>query len=355
MKKGISLMTLVITIVVMTILATTVSVSGVAVYNNYKKVKFATELHFIEQAVDSYYRYNNNYPILDSIVVDISKVSPKASAQFDGENIENGKITLYEIDKSLIGTVETVFGNKKTTDDVYALSYDTGKVYYVKGIKVSLNTFYSLTQELRKSINMDTIKNVGNTDNIIFNKKYSGYTNESETISLEIPDTYENISISVYSNGVLILPNVSTEHQSNRGKYIYTIDPIEQNCDIIVLFNKNKVEKKNIYHVENIDIVKPTFTILDPVKIQDKNGNYKYSIQLDNLNDDLSGIKFIKYENDRIKEDQLSTYFLNNGIIIDKVKPNILTDSTSGYITLYIEDNAGNFSYQYVNINNMEG
>lgn len=343
-------MTLMITVVVMIILTTTVSVSGVVVYNNYKKVKFATEIAFIDQGVNNYYKFNSEYPVSDTVIVDISKLSSNAIEQFKDENIANNKITLYKLDKQLIGKNETIYGNEKTPEDIYAISDVTGRIYYIKGIKSSNTTYYTLTEDLKKIINIDEIKKVESVDNITFEKKYSGYVNTQEQVTIKIPEIYQNVSVSVYSDGILKNSGITKSSNDGKGFDIYITEPILQNSDVVVLYTKNEEQKKQIFSVDNIDTVAPTFDVSVPTKIVDDLGNTYYLVELSNIKDDISGIKSIKYETEKIFSEQINSYFSNNGKNLSKDTYVIKDEVTSGYITVYISDIAGNIAYKYIEV-----
>ena len=158
-KKGISMIVLLITIAVFLILVTVVTISSNKILNNTKKKQFAREIYEVQNLVDKYKYEKEEYPytILDdntneSISIDITD---EIKNQFENENItEDNKVVLYSIDLNKIGAENITRGIKKDNNliDIYAFSNKTGIVYYTDGYKVGNNTYYTLTDELKKII-----------------------------------------------------------------------------------------------------------------------------------------------------------------------------------------------------------
>ena len=141
-KKGVSLVALVATIFIMLIIAGTVTVSFSNIYNSTRKKEFANEIYSIQKLVDQYYFRNNEYPVKEGTTTTVS---------INGANLSLSEIDLYEL-----GANETNRGQRKegNNDDVYLVSEETGKVYYKKGWKIGDNTYYNLTDELKKELGL---------------------------------------------------------------------------------------------------------------------------------------------------------------------------------------------------------
>ena len=158
-KKGISMIVLLITIAVFLILVTVVTISSNKILNNTKKKQFAREIYEVQNLVDKYKYEKEEYPytILDdntneSISIDITD---EIKNQFENENItEDNKVVLYSIDLNKIGAENITRGikNNNNLNDIYAFSNKTGIVYYTDGYKVGNNTYYTLTDELKGQI-----------------------------------------------------------------------------------------------------------------------------------------------------------------------------------------------------------
>ena len=158
-KKGISMIALLITIAVFLILLTVITISSDKIINNTKKKQFAREIYEVQNLVDKYKYEKEEYPytILDdntkeSMSIDITD---DLTDQFDNEGVKEGdKVELYTIDLNKIGAENITRGIKKDNNlkDVYAFSEKTGIVYYIKGYKVGKNVYYTLTDELKGQI-----------------------------------------------------------------------------------------------------------------------------------------------------------------------------------------------------------
>ena len=158
-KKGISMIALLITIAVFLILLTVITISSDKIINNTKKKQFAREIYEVQNLVDKYKYEKEEYPytILDDntkeyISIDITD---DLNDQFDNEGVKEGdKVELYTIDLNKIGAENITRGIKKDNNlkDVYAFSEKTGIVYYIKGYKVGKNVYYTLTDELKGQI-----------------------------------------------------------------------------------------------------------------------------------------------------------------------------------------------------------
>ena len=112
---------------------------------------------FVQEIVNEYKKNTEEYPINNSVSIDLSNVKDSSKFQFDKETKKGQTITLYEIDFSLLEKTDLINGNKKNNDqtDIYAVSEKTGIVYYLKGVKVSNLTYYTLTDDLKEIIGYD--------------------------------------------------------------------------------------------------------------------------------------------------------------------------------------------------------
>ena len=171
-KKGISVIAFIIIIGVMLILISTVTVSLDSVVTNSRKRQFAKEIFEIQTMVDSYKKHNNDYPYIKTAegnkIIELEK-NNKNEDQLASEDIIDNKVELYVINLQKIGVNELSRGYNKDNDvtDVYAFSNKTGKVYYVKGYKVRKNKYYSLTDELKNLIGINT----SNSSNMIIKEE----------------------------------------------------------------------------------------------------------------------------------------------------------------------------------------
>lgn len=350
MKKGISLIVLFIVVLVIIILATTLTVTGINVYNNSKITRFATEMAYVKEALDAYRTQNNGmYPIKDAVVLDISQVSSKAKVQFQDENITDNKVTLYEIDFSLLGVNELSYGNKKEGDktDVYVVSMDTSNVYYAKGYKVNNNTYYTLTDELEEAIGYNINENAINKDGLIFKPSTTEWTNKNVEVEVLVPKVYTSVTITA-KKGNQATKTINSG-VTKEDYVIYSVNGVQGNYDIEVKYQKEGSVKEQLYQVTNVDNVAPTLEIVSQSKMVNEDKNDKKTVIEIKVTDDLSQIAFTKYEDDNIPENIAKQYFSGNGKTVNDDML-IEVEENKSIVTVYVQDKAGNSAYKQVHI-----
>ncbi len=349
MKKGISLIALTTAIVIMVILLTTVTISGIGTANNSKKISFATEIASIQDVVDSYViKTNGEYPVTDSVVVNTTKLSSEAVSQFSGDISAAGdSLVLQKIDYSKIGITTLKYGqiSNSSDNDIYALSTTTGKVYYVKGLSVGTKKYFALTDELRSAIDYSVLSTSSDLiqEGIIFTPSSIKWTNSDVDVTVKIPVTYSTITV---------LANNSTSkvslQETNSDYYVYKISGMSGNYTVQVNYTKDSVTKSAKYDVDNVDKTAPTLTVGTQKILQSSSDSTTYAyIDITEKKDDISGVKVVKYENENIPADKIEDYFKNGGKEV--TKDIIPIDAYVQNMTIYIEDKAGNYAY----INNL--
>lgn len=349
-KRGVSLVVLIATLAIMVLLTTTVTISAAAVSNNAKRVKFATEIAYVQECVNAYNLKNlDSYPVNNSITINLTGVSAKALSQFNNETQTNSQIILYEIDFNLLGKTELKYGNKASNDDVYAVSKDTGKVYYVKGEKIGSDTYFTLTNDLKKVINyVDVSTNQVNKDGIIFLPSTIEWTNQKITADIKVPNNYTAVTVTATQNGSSAA-NMSIS--STNARYnIYTQNTLNSNYEITIMYTDNNISKKQTFNVNNFDSTKPTLTLstLNSIDSQSQKSNY---VKVENTTVGNSGLKVLKYENELIQAHLVPTYFKSNGM---NVENNIIKiPYATRNITVYLEDKAGNYTFKTLDVDKL--
>lgn len=305
MKKGISLVIMLVTIAVILILTSVTVVTGSNIYNNTKKVKFASEISYVEEIVNTY-RLNNNgsYPSSKLVSVDCSSINPVyLNEQFVNEGINNDILALYKIDFSMLNPHELMYTdiNSDSGDNVYCISPTTGRVYFLQGVKIGRKTYYTLTEDLKKSINYVEDNNVN--DGIIFLDDYKG------NLKIKIPDEYTDINITS-SNGEITV----TEDSINEYK-IYNVSYTTGSL-ITVSYKNDNVLKELKYNVGEVSSNKPEFNISEiKTMVNSKTGKEEKYVTLENV---PNNIKVIKYANQVLNESKVRDYFKTSGIEISK-------------------------------------
>lgn len=140
LKKGVSLIILVITIIVLIIITSTVIVSISDITTTTMVAKFGEELKTLEDKIREYYVLNGTLPVYNDAkytAEELTNLNTLGHGRELQNEINKNKDTLstfYEIDYLLIDTVITERGVEKTIDDIYVVSSESNKVYYVQGL-----------------------------------------------------------------------------------------------------------------------------------------------------------------------------------------------------------------------------
>lgn len=346
-------MSTVATVTIMLILMTTIIIAANSISDNSKRISFASEIKSIQQAVNSYVTKNEGeYPTVNSIVMDISKLDPTYQTQFTAnqESVVDGKIILNEIDYQKIGITDLKYGNgKRGTNDIYAVSNQTGKVYYVMGVTISNYSYYTLTSDLSKLLKLND-NQIDDTDPvIIFTPNKIEWTNQEIKVSIKIPKIFSLLEIKV--NGT----EISITDPIEEGSYnVYNVsNPGNYSIDVTYRKSEDSVENSYAkYSVTNFDNVAPTFTLSEAKKME--GGNLSSYVDITSKVENGSGLKKIKYEYNGIYDSAVSdedknsvkSHFENNGINLDTKATVIPITKGTRKLTVYMEDNAGNWSMQ---------
>ncbi len=327
MKKGISLVSLIIVIVVMVILAGIVVVTGLDSNENITIDTFALELLDVQNGVDEYYYRYEKYPSGNEYILDVTKV--ESLDQFAEEDVVENGINFKIVDLSLIGIKSTEFGSGEGKD-IYVLSEKTGIVYYLEGVTYENKIYYTLTDELYEITNANNSELVSTQDikvyNVIFSPSTTEYTNKPVTVKIKIPKIAVINSITTTNNksvGTEIVEGLYKQVQINE-----TSTDKTGNYKITVNYTYRGTEKTSEYEVTNYDANLPEITYKETI-----NGDLKtVNITIDSNN---SKIKTVKYEQEIVSQ---ITYFKNYGRQVTNNKFIIEKDS---YFTIYVETESG--------------
>ena len=150
-KKGIALISLGIVVLILIMLSGFITYVSIDVISESEKVSFLKDITTIYEAVQEYYAVNGDIPSSDAgkvLGVDEYKSSQSSEAalnSLDIELIKNGdeQATFYEIDMSKIGIDKSIYGVKKTGDDLFLVSNVSQNIYYFPGIEIDNNIYFS--------------------------------------------------------------------------------------------------------------------------------------------------------------------------------------------------------------------
>lgn len=145
MKKGISLVVLIITILVLTIITSVIIFNSEGTIINAEKSKLQIDIVQLEALMDTYKLRKNGNIKFETIEFDTSKLSSVELKQFAGENIVDNKIQLYIIELEEIDAEGANYGNlEEGYKDRYLYSLVTGKVYYEQGLELDNITYHHI-------------------------------------------------------------------------------------------------------------------------------------------------------------------------------------------------------------------
>lgn len=243
-KRGISLIILVISIIIMIILSGTIITSINISTENASFSVFANDLAQLQESAKAMYIMEERLPVIDNAVkisrtdiLDLVDITNKTL--FEEElnlNKESENTFFYQLDlvKAGAGNVDNGTGIKGT-DDIYVISVNSLKVYYLKGVKYDGNTYFSINSKMTNIItlpenledesevsisvsepeidNNDTNNNVAPTIEIISTQEYSEFSvinGRATGDSIQIKYDYKNY------NG--IVNNLDEQYMKNSAK-----------------------------------------------------------------------------------------------------------------------------------------
>lgn len=136
-NKGITITTLVVTVIIMLILASTIIIKISDSKDVSKLNNLYADIKILEEKVLDYY---NNYGMLP---IKGEQIDPLLS-------MENGN-NYYEIDLSKLENITLNYGHGDDNKDIYVVNGDTLDVYYYKGVIYEGKKYY--TYEYEKDLN----------------------------------------------------------------------------------------------------------------------------------------------------------------------------------------------------------
>ncbi len=136
MKKGISLIVLIITVTVLVILAGVVVVNTSGMFVNMELSKLQIDIAQLETLMNTYKIRHNGDIDFATVQFNLSSLSSEERLQFEGENVVDNKVSLYVVNLQEIDAEAINYGNlEQGINDRYLYSVTTGKVYYELGLK----------------------------------------------------------------------------------------------------------------------------------------------------------------------------------------------------------------------------
>lgn len=349
MKKGITVSMIATFIAVMMILAATIAISADRTIERAKLRSFATEINIIQDKVKQKLKEGTDSSYMtNAISVDLTDVNSSiVTEQFEGESIDgNKKVELYKLDLDALQIYNTKYGKEETEKDIYAVSQDTGKVYYVAGIKTNGTTYYTLTDNLENQLG-NKYGAIEETKQIKFLPSDIYWTNAAITTTVIYPQTFSNVSITATNTSGDTFSYGTPYLRDNSYEVIVNTSEIKTNYTITVSYTKDSQSKTEIFKVENFDNTAPTISVGGQMYTKSSGSSRAYILDV-SATDDESGVKVIKYESEDITLENASKYFKTYGTELKDNK--ILMNNTAIVYTIYAEDNVGNIAVQRVEV-----
>ena len=395
-KEGISLIVLVITIIVSLILVSiAVAATGNAI-ENANITEYVDNLTLIRDSLETYYINNGEFPVSDNVknqgeIIELIEqylgengkntfiYDMRQNEDYYGDTEEEQKLgEFYLVDLSELGIERTDIGNGvKSSLDYFAFSYPSMNIYYLQGMELKNDLYFSLNKRLTYIASIgDKIDNevsqgvqVQDFEGITITKSNAKWTND-----LKLTITSDDIS-----NVFVKLSGTSTEFNLTSAisgeNEVHSIEDLKKTTSItsseISEFNKvainsryiEIIKKNNGQQVASLKVSLSNYDNYSP-RINDVqiSNNAEMSILNYTVQDTLSGISEIRYEyltkfddsgnivnyyNNKTPSDiDEPSYMLSKSKKIKaqgKENISIKVPNNVNKIIVYVIDNAGNY------------
>ncbi len=350
-KGGITLLVLVVSIIVIIILSTVTVLNINDTATDASRANFSKQLDTITEKSKEYYVQNNEMPTISgtnemalSDVLTLGALSDEdksillsemTEANDNYDNIEVKKF--YQIDLQKISIKNSKRGNKSLgNNDVYLIS-DSMKIYYLRGIKIGTDKYFSLSSRLSsvQEIQGKTpIYSSVEVANLTVKKERNTWTNK---IGIDV-----KVSMNDDEKLYIKLPNTDKKIVStSKGLNTFKFDSLEE------LANNNFSNKVVDLTQEEIN----SFKILPQnnkniIFIKTKNDNVVANITVDLSNYET---ELPTYDNSSIKLVESTDTNVLQIVVADAISD--IKETRYEYLTKYNESNALVNYYGNVNIN----
>lgn len=357
-KRGMSLITLAVTLAILVLITSTVVISGLSSMESAKKTTFGIEIKNIQDVVDEYIlKTGDAVPVVKTISFDTSALSPDIIAkQFTYkaavEEITNNILRLDVVDLAKLGIKDIKYGKGETSLDYYTISTTTNRIYYPEGVKAKGEVYYTLTDDLNKIIDKNDIPGT-EKKSVIFtaDKTTNDWVNSPVIVTVKVPDNYVVLENAVVVTNSVNVPANPTIVDGYKQYIINNTSNLITNYDITVKYQDLAIDKTSIYKVTKVDGTAPAIATPTQKSNIDKSTNIATAyINGITATDDISGVKSIKYIKGTVNSSvNIKDFFNEYGILVVDNKIQIEQGATS--YSICAEDNAGNINAINVSIN----
>lgn len=382
-KNGIALLYLIIVIILMLILAGTVVVNMNTSSDSTRLSTFANNITQIQEAVRAEYILDGTIPqkadttILskDDVITRVYVDNREAFREELVLNNESSHVEFVELDLGKLGITKEKYGfGERGTDDVYVVTTDTLRVYYLYGTEYNDERYFSLNSKIASILNLpatseDESKTSSNSYSGVFiSKSNAPYTNnmgikiianmnDVETLKISFQGSDEKVFTTATGRNVFEFNNFEELNNLNvlNSKFsatdINTFNNLPQESKKIQItkYNDANIVATHEIDLSNYDAVPPQ--ILDTTVTKYNS----MSIIQGSLADDFSGIAQVRYEYIN-KLDKTTPYYpdvinIDNTYMSKKAKSTEVTSDNKfsikvpndvGEVLIAAIDNAGN-------------
>lgn len=382
-KNGIALLYLIIVIILMLILAGTVVVNMNTSSDSTRLSTFANNITQIQEAVRAEYILDGTIPqkadttILskDDVITRVYVDNREAFREELVLNNESSHVEFVELDLGKLGITKEKYGfGERGTDDVYVVTTDTLRVYYLYGTEYNDERYFSLNSKIASILNLpatseDESKTSSNSYSGVFiSKSNAPYTNnmgikiianmnDVETLKISFQGSDEKVFTTATGRNVFEFNNFEELNNLNvlNSKFsdtdINTFNSLPQESKKIKItkYNNESIVATHEIDLSNYDAVPPQ--ILDTTVTKYNS----MSIIQGSLADDFSGIAQVRYEYIN-KLDKTTPYYpdvinIDNTYMAKKAKSTEITSDNKfsikvpndvGEVLIAAIDNAGN-------------
>ena len=323
-KNGIALLYLIIVIILMLILAGTVVVNMNTSSDSTRLSTFANNITQIQEAVRAEYILDGTIPqkadttILskDDVITRVYVDNREAFREELVLNNESSHVEFVELDLGKLGITKEKYGfGERGTDDVYVVTTDTLRVYYLYGTEYNDERYFSLNSKIASILNLpatseDESKTSSNSYSGVFiSKSNAPYTNnmgikiianmnDVETLKISFQGSDEKVFTTATGRNVFEFNNFEELNNLNllNSKFsatdINTFNNLPQESKKIQItkYNDANIVARHEINMSNYDAVPPQ--ILDTTLTKYNS----MSIIQGSLADDFSGIAQVRYE-----------------------------------------------------------
>ena len=366
LKKGISMIVLIITIILIIILTSTVIITVEDAIVNATIAAFAQDLKSVEEATTIYYQQNDEFPVLGEnkacskgeilqIVPNDKKDEFVNELNLNNDNVENDNLgAFYMIDLAKLNVEETSRGLQKDENgnqllsDVFVISYPSMNVYYLHGLTANDTEYFSLSSKITKVIKVEDIinytnqkatvfglrqfNNVGTIQDVTVKREVKTWTNklnllieadmtqsESLYFSFGMDERYKLNTISGY-NSIYFSDSFESYNLNSSEEKIATgitsadIEnfksiPQDQRKMVIIKEENGAIEGQIEVDLSNYDTDLPVRVTEAEVTSNVYNNKVTFKVE-----DNTSGIKEVKYEYLRVYDENAQTKLYYNEV-----------------------------------------